>query len=414
MIKNYIKLAFKVLQRNKFFSFVSLFGISFTLMILIILSAFYDSSFGPYGPEKKQSKLLFIPGAKFFKADGGTKIMGSLSYYFIKQTALQMKTPKMIGVASVFSQTVCYSGNNKIDTYKKYSDANYWKIFEYDFLSGRPFNDKECENAQQVAVISKELASKYFGSTDCISKEINVEGKLYVVIGVVENTTISKVFSFSHIFLPYTTSGEDFRVPKTSGSYVVLLLANNKSDFNEMRAEYQKYVAAFQFPNPKRVDTVRTYADTYIEGFSRMAFGVNDKTNIGIVKTVVSILLLLFMLFPALNLVNINISRMVERASEIGIRKSFGASKKIIVVQFLIENIIITLLGGVIGIVLAITSIIIINSSGIIPDLILSVNFPLFIYALIITLIFGIISGVLPAFRMSRLQIVNALKIQEQ
>ena len=69
---------------------------------------------------------------------------------------------------------------------------------------------------------------------------------------------------------------------------------------------------------------------------------------------IISIFVFLFLLLPTLNLVNINISRIMERSSEIGVRKAFGASSRTLVLQFIVENIILTFLGGVIGIVLSI------------------------------------------------------------
>src|SRR5205807_3443579 len=84
---------------------------------------------------------------------------------------------------------------------------------------------------------------------------------------------------------------------------------------------------------------------------------------------------LLFMLLPTINLVNINISRIIERASEIGVRKSFGASSGKLVMQFVFENIILTLLGGIIGVIISLIAITFINHSDLIPNIELSMNF---------------------------------------
>jgi putative ABC transport system permease protein len=63
--------------------------------------------------------------------------------------------------------------------------------------------------------------------------------------------------------------------------------------------------------------------------------------------------MLLFMLLPALNLVNLNSSRIMERSSEIGVRKAFGATSSTLALQFIVENIVLTLLGGALGLILA-------------------------------------------------------------
>jgi putative ABC transport system permease protein len=113
-----------------------------------------------------------------------------------------------------------------------------------------------------------------------------------------------------------------------------------------------------------------------------------------------------------MNLVNINITRIMERSSEIGVRKAFGASSSTLVYQFIVENVILTLLGGVIGVVLSVIVLQIINSAHLIANLELTVNFTVLFIGLLVCLVFGLISGVYPAWRMSKLNVVTALKAQ--
>jgi putative ABC transport system permease protein len=120
-------------------------------------------------------------------------------------------------------------------------------------------------------------------------------------------------------------------------------------------------------------------------------------------------LALMFLLLPTVNLVNINVSRIMERASEIGIRKAFGASSRTLVGQFIAENIILTTIGGLVGLVLAGFTLQAINLSGMIPYSELSVNWRIFAYGLSLAVAFGVISGVYPAWRMSRLHPAEAL-----
>jgi len=100
----------------------------------------------------------------------------------------------------------------------------------------------------------------------------------------------------------------------------------------------------------------------------------------------------------------------MERSSEIGVRKAFGASSKTLVYQFIVENLILTMLGGLIGIVLSFIVIWFLNSARLIDNLVLSVNFTVLGFALLTCLVFGLLSGVYPAWRMSRLNVVAALK----
>ena len=125
---------------------------------------------------------------------------------------------------------------------------------------------------------------------------------------------------------------------------------------------------------------------------------------------VVSLLVFLFMLMPTINLVNINVSRIMERSSEIGVRKAFGASSGTLIGQFLVENIFLTLIGGLIGFLLSALVLEMIADSGLIPYAQLGLNIRVFGIGLGLSLIFGFISGVYPAYKMSKLQAVQALK----
>jgi putative ABC transport system permease protein len=113
---------------------------------------------------------------------------------------------------------------------------------------------------------------------------------------------------------------------------------------------------------------------------------------------------------PALNLVNLNVSRILERASEIGVRKAFGAPVSTLLWQFIVENVFITLIGGVIALILSIGVIYLINQSGWIAYADLTINLNVLAISLLVCLVFGFLSGVLPAFRMAKLSIVTVLK----
>lgn len=129
-----------------------------------------------------------------------------------------------------------------------------------------------------------------------------------------------------------------------------------------------------------------------------------------IMKWILISLLLFFILLPTLNLINLNVSRIMDRSAEIGVRKAFGANRQNVIMQFIIENIVQTIIGGALGLGLALATIYFLNNSGYLGKAELALNPSFFFYSLIITLLFGILSGLLPALKMSGLQIVHALK----
>ena len=137
-----------------------------------------------------------------------------------------------------------------------------------------------------------------------------------------------------------------------------------------------------------------------------------DKEDSGATKllSVLITLMLLFMLLPALNLVNLNTGRILERSSEIGVRKAFGATSTQLVWQLITENVLLCLAGGAIGLLCAKGVLVWLEGSGLIPYMKVHMNFAVMAYGLLITLVFGLLSGALPAWKMSRLDPVHALK----
>ena len=109
-------------------------------------------------------------------------------------------------------------------------------------------------------------------------------------------------------------------------------------------------------------------------------------------------------------MINLNVSRIMERASEIGVRKSFGASSWTLVGQFVVENVVLTLLGGALGFVLSRLVLQFITNSGWYPYAEFHLNVRVFFGGLGLAVIFGLFSGVYPAWKMSRLHPVQALK----
>jgi putative ABC transport system permease protein len=116
------------------------------------------------------------------------------------------------------------------------------------------------------------------------------------------------------------------------------------------------------------------------------------------------------MLLPALNLVNLNMGRIMERSSEIGVRKAFGATSLQLAGQLVVENIVLCVAGGLVGLALAQAALWMLEASQLIPYLEVHINVKVFGAGMLIAFVFGLVSGVIPAWKMSRLDPVHALK----
>ncbi|HEX9512491.1 MAG TPA: FtsX-like permease family protein [Puia sp.] len=407
MLKNYFKIAIAVLKRRKFFTFISLFGISFTLTILMVMTAFVDKVVNDDYPDRKRDRSLYINGIEL----RGKESMngGALSFYFLNHYARSLKTPVKVAISSGIGGTNTYVNNKKIAINYKYTNADYWEVTDYDFVEGKAFTAQQIDNGEHVAIISEDAKKQYFGDLpSVVGKYIEADNVQYRVNGVVRNVPITLYMLYSDIYLPYTVSKSDYNGNKGyQGGYTGILLAATKSDLPKIQREYEQMVSRLPMPD-KMYDRIYSHADSFITGYVRT--GNEEKSGVTIALTAIGIFVLFVMLLPTLNLVNINLTRIMERSSEIGVRKAFGASSRTLVYQFLVENLILTILGGAIGVLLSVIILQVINGANLIPNLILSLNFTVLFIALLICLVFGLLSGVYPAWRMSRLNVVNALK----
>ena len=202
------------------------------------------------------------------------------------------------------------------------------------------------------------------------------------------------------------------------GSFQGVILARSASDFEAIRSEIKQAVSRYNAAGREFVLGINFV-------FSRLdlALGSNDM-NGGILRgwkeylTETAPLLLFLLLVPTLNLTGVVQSSVQKRRSEMGLRKAFGATKGRLLTQVLCENLIITLIGGLIGIVLSVVLLQLCKSFLLTKET--AVTFEmlfkpvLFVAALFFTLLLNLLSAGLPAIRIAREQIVDALKGKEK
>lgn len=414
MLENYFKITLAVMRRRKFFTFISLFGISMTLTILIVLTAFYEHLFSGKYPETHRDRSLFASMIQEKDTvEGGTRT-GPMSIYYIDRYIKTLKTPEKVAISSTPNTANTYGNGKKLKLYFKYTDATFWEILSFEFLEGRPITQQNFDNNDAVAVINDITRDDYFGKgVSAVGKTIEFNGQQLRVIGVVRGAPITRLMVAADVYMPYHLQKTDPLQPVFNGSYQAIVLAHSAADLPQMQAEYDEVVR--RVPLSQEGDfkphMLKSRLDPYFESFTRGGIlGSEDGQAQQRFYLIAILFAFFFMSLPAINLVNINISRILERSSEIGIRKAFGASAKTLVYQFVIENVLLTLIGGAIALVVAACFLWWFNNSHLIDYADLSINWTVVTVTLVLSLVFGLMSGVFPAWRMSKLPVVEALR----
>jgi putative ABC transport system permease protein len=403
-----LKLALRVLARRKVFTAISLVGITLTLVVLMVATAILDNVFAAGKPESQLDRMLFVSVVGRYSKDmSNTSPPG---YGFLQKTIRDLPGAERVAYFTQMQTAVIYSGTQRIETHMKRATPSYWQILDFQFLEGAPFTAADDAADRPVAVITDALRDKVLGPGPAVGRTINLGGQAYRVAGVVSRVPITRLSAYAEVWIPVGALTAQVQ-RATSGNFNGLVLARSRDDFPAMKREFNTRVARYTTPDGQPGTETRSGLDTAFEAVARpMMNNPSDFDAALVLRTIFIILALIFMTLPALNLVTLNLSRILERAPEIGVRKAFGAPKRTLIAQFVTENVILTLLGGALGFVFTILALTALNHTSFIPEAQFRVNARVFGYGMLIAIFFGVFSGFYPAWKMARLNPVNALR----
>ena len=420
MLKNYFKIFIKVASQNKLFTFLSLFGISLTIMFIMIFSMTISKITSGSGPEKDLKKIVFCQRVKTRTTHNGKSENGySISSCGRSLCEDHLKNIKNANIISMYSgpQPWEFIFNSKYQSkLQNQTDAEYWNLYDYKLLQGRPYNKEEVTKSSNLAVITSSLKELLFGSDENIlGKTIRYTSMNLIVTGVVVDPPKTDQNAMGDLYFPYTLIKNNNPSEEYLGGFIIAFKANSSKQFGPIRTEAQEMVA--------RLDAADTLHSVFLSGpysqVEKMIVGYGDPEEYSVGTSLFKYLMfaLAFLLLPAVNLMALNFSRIQERGEEIAIRKSFGAATGVLRGQFLFENILMTLTGGIIGILLSYLVVALFGNSLTLSvafmnnvPLTFSFNYAVFAAALIACLVFGLLSGYLPAVRLSRMKPAIYLK----
>jgi len=409
MLMNYLKIAIKVLLRRKFFAVVSLFGISVTLMVLMVVSSVLDQAVGPRPPASERSRILGIYEAAMSGPRGRSS--SSPGYLLLDSFARELPGIERESFFSHEDPVTSWVDGRKIETQLKRTDAAFWRIFDFDFVEGGPFSDQDDRDGQFVAVINETTRRRFFGKRPALGQEIRADNQTFRVVGVVRDVSMLIELPFAEMWAPISTMKTTQYRHEWLGGFQAALLAGSRTDFDRAREEFRRRLTGAQLPDPKQFDTLTSSLETRIDRIATPFFGEVESRS-ALFRLVVVGAMLLFMLLPAVNLVNLNLSRILERASEIGVRKSFGASSRDLVAQFLVENLVLTLIGGALGLLLSLAALELLNVVGPLPYAEHRLHPRIFLYGLALAGAFALVSGIYPAWKAANLDPIEALRYE--
>jgi len=410
MFKNYLLTAYKVYMRRKLFTLINLLCITLTLVVLLVVTALLQNAFHPSGVEGKSDRFLQVIMFQAIMKDGNGSRTSPVGYKVIDKYLKPMKTAKLVSAVTQPDTVSVYQDDRVTELMMRRADAEYWQILDFKVLAGRVPTPDDVARGRFVAVLNESSAKKLFPDLAAVGQSLNVGGQPFEIIGVVED--VMHLNAYAEIWAPVTTYPSSEYKNQLFGEFTALILADSAADLPQIKAEVEQIATRIEFDDPNVWSHGYIWADSKLDFFARELIGSRNDADsgAGTLVVVLWVMALLFMLLPVLNLVNLNTGRIMERSAEIGVRKAFGASSSQLVGQLVIENMLLCLVGGVLGLLCTKAVLLWLEGSGLIPYLKVEINLAVFGYGLMITLVFGLLSGVIPAWKMSRLDPVYALK----
>jgi len=418
MFKNYLKVAFRSLNKNRAYAVINILGLALGLAVTILVFLFVKDETS-YDKHWKDSERIYRTGLNASLM--GQKVDGPVSPHPMAQalrteftdveTATRIQ-PHDGEILLRHDQTKIYI-QNYVD-----ADSLFFKVFDYEFVHGDPNTALKEDNA---IILTEETARKFFGDANAMGEIINVDNRLdYIVKGIVKEPKGHAHFQFD-AFLADNDIGSIW-LQYNWYTYVKLHAGADVTAFkNELDRNFMKKtepdlerllkttIEDFRSQENNNFEfTLQTLHEIHLH--SNKDIEIQENGNITNIYVFIGIALLVI-LIAGINFMNLATARSGKRAKEVGVRKVTGASRKMLIFQFLTESITQSFIALFLAFILVELFLPGFNN-------IMQTNINLFnnhlqqtvLFSLVVTLLYGLFAGSYPAFFLSAFEPVAVLK----
>ncbi|MCK5400016.1 MAG: ABC transporter permease [Flavobacteriaceae bacterium] len=417
MFKNYLKVAFRSLNKNRVYAVINILGLALGLTITILVFMFvkdetsYDKHWSGYERTYRTGIKFNMMGQQGDIPASCSPMAHTLRTEFTDvETATRLR-PQSDEVLMRYEQKSVYIQNST------FADSTFFKVFDYEFVHGDPNTALKEENA---IVLTEETAKKLFGDKSAMGEIVNYDTRRdYIVRGIVKDAKGHSHFQFD-MFMARNDMDQVW-LNNNFYTYVKLKEGANFDAFKEvMISNFMKKISPqveqmLQITVEEFIEQGNSFdyqlqplADIHLH--SNKDFEIRQNGNIMYIYVFIGIALLVI-LIAGINFMNLSTARSGKRAKEVGVRKVIGASRKMLITQFLTESVIQSFIALFLAYILVELFLPGFNN-------IMETNLSLFnehlnqtiIFSLLVTLGYGLFAGSYPAFFLSGFQPVTVLK----
>ncbi|MDQ0975101.1 putative ABC transport system permease protein [Neobacillus niacini] len=381
-----IRMALKSIKGNKVRAFLTMLGIIIGVSSVIVMVAIGQGSTkevqDQIGSLGTNVLTVSVTGSDVtFKEDDASQIQDVSGVEAIAPTISGRVTVK--------------NGQTNAQVSMIGTTSSYLDVRDLQLQLGRFISDLDNDNHSKIAVLGSDTAQTLFGFGDPVGESVKVNGTSYKVVGVLESVGSSLGTSGDSTIIVPLSTGQRLASTTEIGSVYVKVENENMINFTSRRIEQTMYTI---------VGDADSYSVSSQEDLMETATSVNETMTLMLGGSAA-----ISLIVGGIGIMNIMLVSVSERTKEIGIRKAIGAKRRNILLQFLIESMVLSSLGGIIGVGIGIVSAQIFTLT---TGTTIAYSVPVVLLSFVFSLLIGVLFGVFPANKASKLDPIQALRYE--
>ncbi|MBQ2779076.1 MAG: ABC transporter permease [Bacteroidaceae bacterium] len=347
MIRHYLRQAWAMMRQNRLFSAIYIVGTGLSVALAMTLFIIFYIKLGPVYPEYNRSRIVYLDQITHVIEHGNnyTAMNRAASQSLCERLRTIEGCEALAMVAGSYRYD--FSVNELNECRGLFVNNDFWRVYDFKFVAGGPFGDTQ----SAAVVVSADFAMELFRATDVVGKEIIVNNTRNRIAGVVESPGGCTPKCYAQFWLPssHTLCEGEREAHPIIGGFRVAMLCRSSGETAAVIAEVKSTIERLAQEQPEGNSFEAKIGEHW-----KLALGIEEDgaTLLDALSKYIYILLALLFI-PSLNLGGMIASRMAGRMDEIGVRKAFGATNGSVLSQVLCENLLLTALGALLGLLLA-------------------------------------------------------------